>query len=217
MSFLRFLLPVSNKVLCQDDWKSICHKANPSIFKLSCARTHTSCGGFFISTSGVGISAYHFYEEVNKKTSDCKLIYNNTEYDFEVLAISKETHTILIKGKSLPATPFLEFSENPPNLGTEVILFSMISSTVPIFEPGYVLDLKYTRVAGVDFQCYRSSCRGGPGYSGGPLINRSGKVLGMHKSHSTLFSVFDSVTIPSSEILNWLKKIGKNTSTGWQF
>ena len=217
MVYLRFLIPLISKVNCQEDWKKTCILVNPSIFKIICPRTNAYCGGFFINSHGIGISAYHFYEEIGKKTNECKLIYNNKEYNFDVIAISQETHIIVIKSPDLKNTPYLKFTEKIPRLGSEAAVFSMNPSAVQIFEPGYILDLEYEKVHEVNFKCIHSSCRGGPGYSGGPIVNREGLVLGMQKSSSNLFSIYDSIAIPSQHITNYLKKIARKDGSEWNF
>ena len=195
----------------------MCLTVNPCLFLLFCSRTNTYCGGFFINSKGYGISAYHFYEQVNNTIEDCKLIYNNKEYKLELVAKNKETHVIVVKGKGLENTNFLKFFEQSTRLGSEVVLFSVNPFHAIIFEPGYLLDVNFELSSGIQFECLRSSCRGGPGYSGGPLLNREGMVLGMQKSYSSLFDVFDSIAIPSSEIIKFLKTISKLKQNGWQF
>jgi hypothetical protein len=217
MALARIIIPIAAHVNCFDDWKSVCAKANPCVFRLYCKKTQFYCGGFFINSFGYGISVYHFYKTIEKNLKDSVVVYNNQEYPFEIVYKSESFHLIILRIPNLKTPNFLRFSKDVPNLGTEVALFSVNPAEVPMFEPGYVLDLSYTKVQNVSFPCIRSSCRGGPGFSGGPLLSRQGSVLGIHKSYSTLFSVFDSISLPSAEIRQYLCKIGEETENGWEF
>ncbi|OMJ92689.1 hypothetical protein SteCoe_4571 [Stentor coeruleus] len=217
MTYLRFLLPLIGKAECLEDWKDVCKICNPSVFLLKCERTKTICGGFFINPNGYGVSAFHFYVDIGKKTNDCFMNYNGKKYSFDIVAKSEEDHIIIVKGKGVKPEGFLKFAKETPVIGVEAAIFSTNPFGNPIFEPGYVLDLSYTKVQDVKFPCIRSSCRGGPGYSGGALVNRQGLVLGMQKSFSNLFTVFDSIAIPSANIVKFLKKKAKETENGWEF
>lgn len=213
----RYLYALFSKVLCQDDYKSICESSQPSIFMLKSEEFSIYCGGFFINNKGIGLSAYHFFTDVKKNMKKCVLSYKGKEYNVELLCANEANHVIVIKAKGLGNTPFLKLVEKDLLLGEEVVLFSVNPFGVPIFEPGFVLDKSYVNLKEVNFECIRSSCRGGPGYSGGPVVGRDGGVIGIHKSFSGLFSVFDSISIPAGNILRFLRSKGKFTENGWEF
>jgi hypothetical protein len=48
-------------------------------------------------------------------------------------------------------------------------------------------------------------------------VNRQGLVIGMQKSFSNLFTVFDSIAVPSANIVKFLKTVAKETENGWKF
>lgn len=212
----RYLYSIFSKVLCQDDYKSLCESVQPSVFMLKSTEHASYCGGFFINNKGVGLSAYHFYTDIGKNMKKCTLLYNGKEYEVDLLYANEENHAIVIRAKGLYNNLFLKIVDAILDLGEEVVLFSVNPFGVCIFEPGFLLDLKYSNVSQINFGCFRSSCRGGPGFSGGPLVNRKGEVVAMHKSYSGLFSVFDSVSIPAANILSFLRVKGKFTENGWE-
>ena len=216
MAFARLIIPLISKAECQEDWKNVCDIVSPCVFQLFCATSKAYCGGFFINSSGLGISAYHFYSDADFTLKNTILTHNGMVYFVDLIKEDSSKHLIIVKARNLIDTPFLKFNKYRPQKGTEVALFSMNPAKAIIFESGYVLDSNFSPVSNVEFSCIRSSCRGGPGYSGGPVVNRSGQVLGQHKSYSDLFNVFDSLSIPSEEIYSYLSSMYKETEKGWQ-
>lgn len=217
MAFARILIPLFQKVSCEEDRKSLCQIVMPGIFLLKSESSSAYCGGFFINNKGFGISAYHFYTDLNKNLKDCVIVYNGKNHRVKLVDANEENHIILVCSDTLKSTPFLKFSDKKVELGSEVALFSSNPFEVSIFEPGYFLESNYSPVTQVKFPCFRTSCRGGPGYSGGALVNEVGEVIGMHKSFSGLFEVYDSISIPNKNILEYLQKRGKCTEDGWIF
>jgi hypothetical protein len=141
MGLNRLVLPLLSKVSCQEDWKDVCAVAESCIFKLSCYKNNSYCGGFFINSRGYGITAYDFYDQVNGRTDDCVLNYKGSEYKFEIINKSKENHVIVIKVKNL-STKYLKFANKPFKLGENVIAFSVNLGNTTIFEPGYMRGLR---------------------------------------------------------------------------
>ena len=217
MALARILIPLFQRASCEEDRKNLCQIVIPGVFLLKSESSPVHCGGFFINNRGFGISAYHFYTDLNKNFKDCVLVYNGKTHRVKLVEANEENHIIIICSDTLNSTPFLNITDKRVQLGSEVALFSSNAFGVSIFEPGYFLDSEYSPVSQVKFPCLRSSCRGGPGYSGGPVVNEAGEVIGMHKSFSGLFEVYDSISIPSQKILEYLQKRGKYTQDGWIF
>ena len=217
MSLIRYLIPAANIVYCQDDWRNVCSIVNPCIFRLEDSKKKIGCTGFFINSSGYGISTYHFYSQLENNASNCKLYYKGKEYSLEIVSVSEEVHSFIIKAKGIGRTSYLKFAEDSPKLGSQVSSFCINPSFAEIFEPGYILDLTLKGVTQVDFECIRCSCKSVAGYSGGPVINREGLVVGTVKSYSNLYDFKDTIVIPTPQVTAWLSSIAKYTQDGWQF
>jgi len=218
---LRVLLPVTRHVWCQEDWKTPYTESAPAIFYLKSSPPSGEANvtsGFFINSQGHGVSVYHFLDSIKHNTKHLYIHYDGKDYPAQVVYKDKNLDFIVVKTDHLKDNPFLRFAEELPSLGEEVVLLGINPSLHVTLEPGYLLEKDYPYLKYMKEGCLRSSCKGGPGYSGGAVVNRKGQVVGVHNSMSNLFiGVFDSVSVPFFKITESLSKKAQKTTEGWVF
>ncbi|CAG9335854.1 unnamed protein product [Blepharisma stoltei] len=211
---IRWISLLNSYVYCLDDWKSLNSTVNPGLFYLK--HEYTAASGFFIGPNGLGLSVHHFIDDAKRELKKCKLVYRDEEYEFSVVSYDKEADLLIVKAKKLENNAFLRLSKLPPRIGERVCLYGVYANNVKVFEPGYILNTEFTKLESTRIPCYLSSCKGGFGYSGGPVLNQEGLVVSMHFSISTLWGdIFDSASMPSTKIISVLNKVAKETENGW--
>lgn len=201
---------------CQEDWSQLHLQVSPSVFYL--LKQTWLASGFFLNQQGYGITVHHYYEDIQKDISSCRLYYKGNSYPVKIIHADKANDILVIKAKGLTATPFLHLAKKTPPLGQRAVLFGHFPTLAMGFEAGYVLEADYDKLKKISIKGLRSSCRGWPGFSGGPLVNLQCEVLGIQNSISKLFeNAVDSVCVPADVIRESLKKVARETEEGWVF
>lgn len=122
----------------------------------------------------------------------------------------------MLQAKKLQNNKFLHINLHKPRLGQQVFIFGYLANEVKLQEYGYILNTEFDRLIDLNIPTYHSSCRGGFGYSGGPLVDENGEVIGVHKSCTDVFKdIFDSAAIPSSVLRDLLSKLATEAENGW--
>jgi S1-C subfamily serine protease len=163
--------------------------------------------GFFISSQGLGVSVNHFYEASRANWSETKLLYKGKEYSVKLVASDPWSDLILVQAQDLKSTSFLRLTAGLPQLGSRVYTFGFSINRELLYEQGFVLELNYLKLKTSMSSGIRSSVSARGGYSGAPLLDSSGDVVGINKCISNLFpDIVDSVAIPATELLYLLRQ-----------
>lgn len=164
--------------------------------------TESSKGaGFFVSPEGYIVTAYHVIEGSKKVLAnsgaetrwEAKIVNSHPQKDLAVLQVN------------LKNTPLLRLGETNAKLGEEVYLFGS-----PIGKPDYTIgrliadefDINERRYIQVQASIIS-------GYSGGPVIDKNGNVVGM------ILQVMGgdlALAVPAGEVSSFLKDCGASHS-----
>jgi len=133
--------------------------------------------GFFISSTGVGISNYHVFEGTFRGKEIIKLL-NGQEYQIsEVLASSKELDYIIFHIKSNGEKfPFTQLSNKEPMIGEGVFAIGNPKGLESTLSTGIVSSIRDKE------HLIQTTAEITNGSSGGPLFNLEGKVIGITSS-----------------------------------
>lgn len=172
----------------------ICEKVLPSVFRIISLNPHTKelqglGSGFFIKKDGTGLTAHHVLSSSN---SFIAKLNNGEEYPLQVLNSHSLSDIALVKVKVPKSVPFLVLGKSEHlRRGEQVIHFgnTLLSTTTDI-DIGYINKLKEDSPAWIDLQRSEGIDTSGisyimtsgcvrPGFSGGPLVNMNGEVVGL--------------------------------------
>ncbi|MFC1495371.1 trypsin-like peptidase domain-containing protein [Thermodesulfobacteriota bacterium] len=130
--------------------------------------------GFFISPNGYAITCKHVIENGPSHTA---VLNNNEEYPIGVISISSEYDIALILVTTIKKTPFLKFRD-PFTLKPGEKVYAVGSS---IGLQSTVTDGLFSgqrKKMATEQRTIQFSAPVNPGNSGGPLIDKDGKVIG---------------------------------------
>jgi S1-C subfamily serine protease len=121
-----------------------------------------------------GVFSYELTFE-NGKKADAMLLYFDLWQDFAILKVDP---------KEIPSDAFsLEFSKNDPKYGDEVFIVGNAGGQNLSIHTGYITSL-YSIRGFLPQQAYVVNLNRAGGSSGSPLMNKDGKVIGVHFSGS---------------------------------
>jgi len=151
---------------------------------------------------------HHFLTDCKNEWKNVKLLYKGSEYPVKLVAANDKADLILVEAEGLHGVSFLRLSTKLPVLGSVVHAIGQRNPDHVIMEQGFLLEHSYHKLKTAKVLGLRSSISGYSGMSGGPLVDASGRVIGIHKCMSNIFpDTFDSVAVPSNELSAWLKKL----------
>ena len=174
----------------------ICEKILPSIFRIICIHPQTQeiqgvGSGFFIKKDGTGLTASHV---LSPNHSFIAKLDTGEECSLKILNTHPLSDIALVKVKTTHPVPFLQLGDSEKNRrGEQVIHFgnSLYGTTTEI-DVGYINKLKDdtpkwidvhtnektdSMKSGISYILTSGSVR--PGFSGGPLVNMNGEVIGL--------------------------------------
>lgn len=133
--------------------------------------------GFFINNKGCILTNYHVISKGNLIT----ILTNNNEYDCDIVYANENDDIAILKVRdSLLKTPFLSFSINESEVGEVVFTLGYpLASTMGKelkFSDGIINSLKGFKD---DPRYMQFSAPIDPGSSGGPILNKSGNLIGL--------------------------------------
>ncbi|MFK7780693.1 MAG: serine protease [Candidatus Gracilibacteria bacterium] len=169
---------ISNKiensiVIIVPEQKLVQYKTNPKgIFENN--KNSGIGAGFIISTDGEIQTVNHIVENEN---INYKVILNNTEYNAKVLSRDKERDLAILKiNTPLLLTPLI-FEES--NLNESIISYGVDIQTLTITSNTGTIINKKSKLDSMSNLLEISNTLK-PGFSGGPIINLNGKVIGIN-------------------------------------
>ena len=130
--------------------------------------------GFFISPNGYAITCKHVIEENGSHTA---VLHNQEEYPISVISKSDEYDLALILVATLQMTPYLELRD-PLTMkpGDKVYAVGSSAGLQSTITDGLFTGLR--KQMPEDKRTVQFSAPVNPGNSGGPLIDKDGKVIG---------------------------------------
>lgn len=158
--------------------------------------------GFIISEDGYIITNYHVVAD----SSNLEVILNNgTKYKTRVIQYNKDSDLALLKIEKSGLTPFSIIDSESPNLGKDIFVIGTPTA----------MDLSQTITKGI-ISSIRNQTNGSKiiqtdasvnrGSSGGPLVDKNGKLLGVVNAKLVGYGVEGiSFAIPSTIIVTALK------------
>lgn len=130
--------------------------------------------GFFISPNGYAITCRHVIEENGNHTA---ILHNKEKYSISVISKSNDYDLALILVSTLQRTPYLElrdpFSMKP---GDKVYAVGSSAGLQSTITDGLFTGLR--KQMPTEKRAVQFSAPVNPGNSGGPLIDKDGKVIG---------------------------------------
>jgi S1-C subfamily serine protease len=138
--------------------------------------------GFFIDTNGIILTNSHVVKDANEMDS-AKVLYEDKEYDFEVIANDSWSDLAIIRAKGMKDTPELSIilKGYPISVGDDVIVVGspMARELERTVSKGIISAFR-------DIQGYKliqTDAAINPGNSGGPLVHlNTQKVIGVIKA-----------------------------------
>ena len=206
------MLNLVSFVFCGSDLNSLFKQVAPAVFYLKSRPIDDEyhlASGFFINSSGTGLSVAHFITNVRNHSSDFELYYQGQKYPVKVRHLDKKNDVAVVQAQGLHNTPFLRLASSEAVLGQQVILFGHNGSELLAPETGYVLDTQFNHFDGVP--AFRTSIWAGPGYSGAPVTDANGAVVGLQWRLSGLYLpefMHDCVVINAATLAELAKKAG---------
>lgn len=197
LSILPVVLGWRCPVLLDSEYKStadVCEKVLPSVFRIhgNDGNTTISVGsGFFIRPDGTGLTAAHV---VSKNLSYHAKLDSGQEYPMKILNSHPLSDIALIKVQAPTPVPYLTLSDSSKaRRGEQIIHYgnTIFGSSTEI-DVGYINKLfddtpKWVEIqmteniesfkSGIQYIITSGSVR--PGFSGGPLVNMKGEVVGL--------------------------------------
>ena len=130
--------------------------------------------GFFISPDGYAITCKHVIEDNGSYTA---VLHNQEEYPISVVSTSNEYDLALILVSTIKKTPYLEFRD-PFSIkpGEKVYAVGSSAGFQSTITDGLFTGLR--KQAPTEKRTVQFSAPVNPGNSGGPLIDKDGKVIG---------------------------------------
>ena len=168
--------------------------------------------GFVISSDGIIVTAYHLVDDLdelykprievlfsNNKKYTAQWVYGNEEYDIAVLKINATNLS------------FLEFENQITQQGTPVLAMGSNGVSRWAVTDGIVSDLEAKDSEDSKVKWIQTTASLSPGYSGGPVVNVRGKVIGVMVSYWTkLNDIYISCPgVKAKEIIKKLLKTKK--------
>lgn len=131
--------------------------------------------GFFISPNGYAVTCKHVIEENGSHTA---ILYNQEEYPIGVIAASDEYDLALILVTTAQRTPYIEFRD-PLSMapGEKVYAVGSSAGLQSTITDGLLTGMRKESATGK--RTVQFSAPVNPGNSGGPLIDKDGKVIGV--------------------------------------
>ncbi len=131
--------------------------------------------GFFISPNGYAITCKHVIEDRGSHTA---VLQNLKEYSISVISTSDKYDLALILVSTFQRTPYIEF-RNPLTMepGDKVYAIGSSAGLQSTITDGLFTGLRNDISSGK--RAIQFSAPVNPGNSGGPLIDRDGKVIGV--------------------------------------
>jgi serine protease Do len=198
-SVIPMMIAWKNPVLLNSDYLTtadVCEKVLPSVFRIISKHPATYDvqgvgSGFFIKKDGTGLTAHHV---LYPKSILIAKLDSGEECPIEILNSHPLTDIALVKVKVQNPVPYLNLGNSDLNRrGEQVVQFgNTIFGTSTEISVGYINKLKDDMPKWVEIQTNENleSSRSGikyimtsgsvrPGFSGGPLVNMKGEVIGL--------------------------------------
>ena len=164
--------PVDNKVL---SGSQIFEKYNPAVFMI-----YTSDGwndyqgsGFFVTSSGIGVSNYHVFEGTTIGYETIKLSNGQTYKIRNVIAKSKDDDFIVFQVESRGYSfNYIPMGKKNPKVGEKVYTIGSPLGLENTFSSGEISQLREDNLIQINAPIDHGS-------SGGALINEYGEVFGI--------------------------------------
>lgn len=135
--------------------------------------------GFFISSDGLVLTAYHVIEEAKGKITAS--LANGESYNLELISFDAYRDLALLKARvDNKQVPYLDMGIYTPRLGSKVLSIGNSGGNFLSARLGQVTRLNVS-AARADFapDTIEFSSKLAPGDSGGPVLNAKGKVIGV--------------------------------------
>lgn len=163
---------VDSKIL---NGSQIFEKYNPAVFMI-----YTSDGwndyhgsGFFVSSSGIGVSNYHVFEGTTVGYETIKLSSGHTYKIRNVIAKSKDNDFIIFQVESQGRTfSYIPVGKRIPKVGEKVYTIGSPLGLENTFSSGEISQLRGDNLIQINAPIDHGS-------SGGALINEYGEVIGI--------------------------------------
>ena len=208
----------------QHSTADICEKILPSVFRIMSINPQTQAlhgigSGFFIKRDGTGLTASHV---LSSKNSFIAKLDSGEECPLKILHTHDLSDIALVKVQVRGPVPFLTLGDSDKNRrGEQVIHFgNALTGTTTEIDIGYISKLTEDIPPSVQMRKPEGDISAGiryimtngyvrPGFSGGPLVNMKGEVVGLIsrlyiKSQEPI-TVFEGASIP----INYVKDVVK--------
>ena len=165
--------------------------------------------GFVVSSNGKIVTNFHVvYPQITKEHTRILVqfrnddrqhlvykTYSHPEYDMVILQIkAKNLHPVKIEKR------------HPPKLGEEIVSAGWNYGDSLMFSPGIVGLLKISPDSStIKYKWYQTTVQIYPGFSGGPVFNRKGHLVGINNAHFTGRPGFGLI-IPARYLLKVLEE-----------
>jgi S1-C subfamily serine protease len=184
----------------------------PAVVRIACHNSEGKPGrqgsGFFLTDDGLVATNYHVIAE-----ADAVEVFLNTNARFPlqgVVAISRDEDLALLKVQAVDV-PVLQVQEGELlEVGSTVYTIGNPRGLVNSFSRGEVSGL---RTRADNLKLIQCTAPMSPGSSGGPLLNKSGKVIGVTTSH-LLESQNLNFAVPISQVRRLMELGGKAAPLG---
>ena len=174
----------------------VCQKVLPAIFRIISDDPYTGVikgigSGFFIKKDGTGLTAHHVLE---KKGNYRAKLDSGEEFSMKIINYHPLSDIALVQVNVPHAVPFLTLGNSDSNRRGEQILHfgNTLYGTTTEIDVGYINKVKDDTPKWLEIQMSENlqSSKSGiqyilttgyvrPGFSGGPLVNMKGEVIGL--------------------------------------
>lgn len=161
--------------------------------------------GFFISADGLVMTAFHV---IGQAKSFSVVTSDQKSYPATVVGYDEHKDLALIKARVSGSVPFLPLETSQPvHVGDPI--FNIGNSRGEFISPRYGLVTAIDRTIAVTFPAglISSTVPLAPGDSGGPIINKDGKVVAVAVAIGRIEGIFESFVAPIAGLGDFVRQL----------